>query len=1674
MNRIANQFARWAVVWTICVSTISMPLPAEAAKPRLFRRWRESRQPAKPQKPVAKQQDKQPPVAEVTPQTEALTFSGVTGPPAAFHPGNITNLPGSNGQVFESNGDGTYTFGTDDGGVGGGATELSGLDDVSDTLVGNSGDFIGWNGAAWDDLTISLDTLSDATITSGSTGEVLRYSGTAWVDATLDFDDLANTTITSWASGEVPRWNGSALVDSKLASTDLSDFAATIAGTTNDVLGWNGSAWDDVVLTLDMVSDVTNAGSDGQVLASNGDGTATFETISATVDATGITDGYVYTADGDATPAWEAPAVGGLVTPDGATTITRSSEFNVRDYGASGSRKIFHVTSSAGVYTTKNASNSPIDHDFRVGQSCIIVNAGAVADVSAPDAAKSSVTNEGSAGSTTYTYKAVAIDADGGRSAASSAFTTTTGNATLSQSNYNVVKCDMPRGAVAIAIYKSDVLQTILDTAEPVRIGSDTVPGSFTLANNGGSIRLTVSAGHGIVTNDYVHIKTTSSGDTVYDVTAQCTTAGATTLDFSGVAYDGTATTASGYFRNAKMEWADMGASVPLHAIKYLPDQENPPMAHRPASAVWQGQVCQATASGTKYLYRCTRSIGTHMTGSSAPTWTTDPTVPVVDGEVTWMLEPFFVDVDIPAGAQRKTLFAEIATVPTSSTFTLDTAAGADISTNRLLCAHNDVLAARECLAAAQAYGQPASVYFPAGDYPFYLPSQMNTTYWTQIKNGIENRPSVLRLNSGIHNVVHPMLSIKCDPSATIRARYCQNSQIVEQLASYADHLLNAEAHFITASTENASIIGGEWEWAPWSGGFTEHDGGGSNSHGGHQYWLGDGQSGFAANLDGIAYGLTVRDVRVHWPSIHISSAVTGTDSDRKRNSKWLNCELYYGGGDGDQTFLPHGDFLFDGCLMETVTRMSSHGFYFNVANDNYRIVNSTFRRVATDAGKNCVSIRGSGGDTWTSNISIDNNTFINCGRINVGDPTTSNRVHRVAISNCLGTGVVVNVAEARGVTINGGVYGAITVVQDSRDVKISNLICDSIDLSSTDQNYDIDVSNVSFRQKIVIDDCTNVRIAGCRTRNPFVKSTNLVSGTYAWTQAGSGSTAYYLVNRATGGDPSLSSPTGVLIRDTATLTATPDLLLNGGNDAWFYGNVEMQTVAISGTSGTVTGGFTVTYNGNTTGSITNSTASPATAATVQTALRLLTGMSACYVAQSGTGTNLTFYVTGWATGSDPPQMTSTSTMSGGTPVITHATTVAYPGASTLAVVIGDSNRYDPDANPYGTIQTITATTGTGGILFSGASTNVMVKDCQLTSTWTPLYHLVGYATAGMSLTDVTFEGITTEYTGTTYGDTTAFRMWDFGASALVLANRIKIKDCKWLYPARGTTGAQEECRLYMDRGGDLTLEGLVLPSWGSGWELDNGGGVGGAVHVINCKVQNDFAEYTVNAAANTFTLVASGTYVDLFDTDGQPVMPDQGPNTFPVTSPQILPGNVYWYRNADSTLYDTQAHAAAGGATGLVDVTTANGPMRLRTLDASRRALLSGYEYLGDTTEFNIWGMCRGNTWRGSDSATYAQIASNQSDYQLIPLLSKHRLSSDASREIDGFDAPGAGSVSRRVQLMNVGAQDIVLKDDTDIGSAAQNRIACHTNADITLAAGETIELEYDVISQLWRTIFN
>lgn len=102
-------------------------------------------------------------------------------------------------------------------------------------------------------------------------------------------------------------------------------------------------------------------------------------------------------------------------------------------------------------------------------------------------------------------------------------------------------------------------------------------------------------------------------------------------------------------------------------------------------------------------------------------------------------------------------------------------------------------------------------------------------------------------------------------------------------------------------------------------------------------------------------------------------------------------------------------------------------------------------------------------------------------------------------------------------------------------------------------------------------------------------------------------------------------------------------------------GTVEIQTVAISGSP---TGGtYTLTWAGPFGSSTTAAIAWDATSATVQAALRLLTGLESVTIAQSGVSPNFTHTITFSGTYGNIAQLTSTSSLTGGTPVITHATT---------------------------------------------------------------------------------------------------------------------------------------------------------------------------------------------------------------------------------------------------------------------------------------------------------------------------------------------------------------------------------------------------------------------------------
>ena len=106
--------------------------------------------------------------------------------------------------------------------------------------------------------------------------------------------------------------------------------------------------------------------------------------------------------------------------------------------------------------------------------------------------------------------------------------------------------------------------------------------------------------------------------------------------------------------------------------------------------------------------------------------------------------------------------------------------------------------------------------------------------------------------------------------------------------------------------------------------------------------------------------------------------------------------------------------------------------------------------------------------------------------------------------------------------------------------------------------------------------------------------------------------------------------------------------------------------------------------------------------------------------------------------------------------------------------------------------------------------------------------------------------------------------------------------------------------------------------------------------------------------------------------------------------------------------------------------------------------------------------------TFTLSGDISPSQITANQNDYNPTGLstASTLRLSSDASRDVTGLQG---GADGRILVLLNVGAQNIVLKDESGSSTAAY-RFAL--SADITVAADQAVILQYDSTSSRWRAL--
>jgi hypothetical protein len=175
--------------------------------------------------------------------------------------------------------------------------------------------------------------------------------------------------------------------------------------------------------------------------------------------------------------------------------------------------------------------------------------------------------------------------------------------------------------------------------------------------------------------------------------------------------------------------------------------------------------------------------------------------------------------------------------------------------------------------------------------------------------------------------------------------------------------------------------------------------------------------------------------------------------------------------------------------------------------------------------------------------------------------------------------------------------------------------------------------------------------------------------------------------------------------------------------------------------------------------------------------------------------------------------------------------------------------------------------------------------------------------------------------------------------------------------------------------------------------------------------------------------------------------------NYWKVTSAGFLqPVGTADYRIASNT---SAFKAAAGPNAGLWFSTSAN---RFNLRDTSSNEIC---QWPLISAQYSLFGY-------STQSASPAQITSNQNDYNGIGQSGVGRLDTDAARDITGIVAPFTAR-GKHLTIYYIGANSVTLKNN-NAGSIAANRILCTSGADITLNPNEGAQLWYDDVTLIWR----
>jgi hypothetical protein len=182
--------------------------------------------------------------------------------------------------------------------------------------------------------------------------------------------------------------------------------------------------------------------------------------------------------------------------------INQLGYVSVFEYGASGS--ILATTGTIGATSSSLALSAA--QDFANGQGIRVDHAG-VAPTNVGTPTSPSVANVGAAGGTTYTYQVTSFDSFGGVGVATSTFQTTTGNAALGTTNYNLLSWTAPAPAPAgYAIWRSSTLIgltaniTFADQGQTAPVAPDWLPATAPASALADSLLTTISSGGGTTT----------------------------------------------------------------------------------------------------------------------------------------------------------------------------------------------------------------------------------------------------------------------------------------------------------------------------------------------------------------------------------------------------------------------------------------------------------------------------------------------------------------------------------------------------------------------------------------------------------------------------------------------------------------------------------------------------------------------------------------------------------------------------------------------------------------------------------------------------------------------------------------------------------------------------------------------------------------------------------------------------------------------------------------------------------------------------------------------------------------------------------------------------------------------------------------------------------------------